>query len=108
MFSQACVKNSVHMGDVCGSGGMPGVCGDLGACVGCVCGNWCVRHGDMHGRGCAKQGGMHGRGCMEGGRVWQRGACVAGETAIAAGSTYPTGMHSCFVVTDFSEFSKNT
>ena len=23
------------------------------------------------------------------------GACVAGETATAIGSTYPTGMHSC-------------
>ena len=33
--------------------------------------------------------------------AWQRGmrgegACVAGETAIAAGGTHPTGMHSCF------------
>ena len=25
-------------------------------------------------------------------------ACVAGETATVAGSTYPTGMHSCFDV----------
>ena len=35
--------------------------------------------------------------CMAGGHVWQgRGACMAGEMATAAGSTYPTGMHSCF------------
>ena len=31
-------------------------------------------------------GGMHGRG-----------ACMAGETATAAGSMHPTGMHSCLV-----------
>ena len=30
-------------------------------------------------------GSMHGRG-----------ACVAGETAIAAGGKHPTGMHYCF------------
>ena len=36
------------------------------------------------------QGSMYGRG-----HVW-RGACMAGKTAIAAGGTHPTGMHSCF------------
>ena len=36
-------------------------------------------------RGCAWLGGMHGQG-----------ACVAGETATAADSTHPTGMHSCY------------
>ena len=51
MFSQVCVKNSVHGG------------------------------GDV----CMARGGMHGRG-----------ACVAEETAITAGGTHPTGMHSCF------------
>ena len=36
------------------------------------------------------------------------GACMAGKTAIAAGGTHPTGMHSCsffrtnFVTTPFS------
>ena len=51
MFSQACVKNSVHW-----RGGVTG-----GACMaGGVCGKGCV-HGDMHSKG----------------RVWQ-GACVAG------------------------------
>ena len=47
----------------------------------------------------AKDGrGMHGKG----GNAWQRGACMArgrgmhaGETATEAGSTDPTGMHSC-------------
>ena len=40
--------------------------------------------GDMHSRQHAGQGGMRGRG-----------ACVAGETATAAGGMHPTGMHSC-------------
>ena len=62
--------------------------------------------GGMHGRGrggCAWQGGgMYGGGE----HVWQGGiygrghmwwgAYVAGKTAIAAGGTHPTGMHSCF------------
>ena len=36
------------------------------------------------------------------GRAWQGacvvvgGVCVAGKTAIAPGSTHPTGMHSCY------------
>ena len=73
----------------------------------------------MHGRGHALQGGMHGRGacvawqgdmhdmCGRGaymawgqGHAWRGGVhgrgCVAGETAIAAGGTHPTEMHSCF------------
>ena len=37
------------------------------------------------------EGGMRGRG----------GACVAGETAIAAGGTHPTGMYSCSVFCSF-------
>ena len=60
------------------------------------------RVGAIHGKG-----GIHGRGhawqgaSMVGwGHAWQegmhgRGLCVAGETAAAAGSTHPTGMHSC-------------
>ena len=63
--------------------------------------------------GCAWQGVMHGRGAVHGRVcVWQgcawwgactaggmrgRRACVTGETAIAAGGTHPTGMHSCSV-----------
>ena len=74
MFSQACVKNSVH--------------GRGGACMaGGVCGRGACMAGGMPGKG-----GMHGRGC-----VWQGGACVAGETATAADGTHPTGMHSCLV-----------
>ena len=56
-------------------------------------------------KGCAWWGGMHGRGaCLAGGHAWQ-GACMAkggihgkgGMRACAteAGSTHPTGMHSC-------------
>ena len=37
--------------------------------------------------GACVAGGIHGHG---GG-----GACVAGEMATAAGSTHPSGMHSC-------------
>ena len=49
-----------------------------------------------------------GGACMAGGHAWQggmhgRGACMAGKTAIAAGGTHPTGMHSC---TDLSLFLK--
>ena len=51
----------------------------------------------MHGRGvCLAVGGA----CMAVGmHAWQGGgACVAGEMATAAGSTHPTGMHSCLSV----------
>ena len=91
MFSQACVKNSVHRG---------------GAWQGHRV--WC---GGMHGRVCAwwgacMAGGMHGGGhvCGEG-HAWQwgGGACVAGETAIAAGGTHPTGMPSCFNYKNFQK-----
>ena len=66
---------------------------------------------DVHGRGCAWQGGMYGReafmagrACVAGGMRGRGGGacmegwtCVAGETAIVAGDTHPTGMHSCSV-----------
>ena len=64
-----------------------------GACmtVGCA----------LQGEGACVAGRMHGRGtlgvCMAGGHVWLGGACVAGETATAADSTHPTGMHSCYL-----------
>ena len=41
--------------------------------------------GDMHGREGMVKGGMHGKGV----------ACMAGEAPTVAGSTHPTGMHSC-------------
>ena len=41
-----------------------------------------------------------------GGHAWQgacmAGGCVAGETAIAAGGTHPTGMHTCYQCENFS------
>ena len=48
--------------------------------------------GEMAKKGMCGKGGvcMTKRGCMAKG-----GACVAGETATVAGSTHPTGMHSC-------------
>ena len=53
----------------------------------------------MHGRGHARQWGMYG-----GGHAWQGEACVAGETAIAAGGTHPTGMRSfCLIKPDKME-----
>ena len=60
--------------------------------------------GGMHGGGACMQGGVCGRGhawqeaCVAGGHAWQGWACVAGKTAIAAGGTHPTGMHSCNVI----------
>ena len=53
MFSQACVKNSVHRGG--------GVVGGHALWEVCIAGG-------MHGRGCAWQGA-----CMEGGHAWQGG-----------------------------------
>ena len=44
--------------------------------------------------------------CMAGGHAWpggvcgRGGACVAGETATAAGGTHSTGMHSCLTYID--------
>ena len=77
----------------------------------------------MCGRGCAWQRGMHDRVsawqgvcmaglCMEGvymgeacmaGGVRVRGSCMAGKTAIAAGGTHPTGMHSGYSKLCFSD-----
>ena len=87
MFSQACVKNSVHGEGACMAGGH--------ACQGsCVVGV-CVWQGGMHGAGLHSQGACMAGG-MQGGRagVWQ-GACMAGEMATAADGMHPTGMHSC-------------
>ena len=64
MFSQACVKNSVHSG------------------------RGHIWQGGMHHRGHAWQGRMHGRE-----HTWQ-GACMATEMASAADSIHPTGMYS--------------
>ena len=62
----------------------------------------------VHGSGCAWQGrgpvrqramarGVYavGRCAWQGAHGWRGGACVAGDTATAAGCTHPTGMHSC-------------
>ena len=50
--------------------------------------------GGVHGRGACMVGGVHGRGH----EWWGWGACMAGETATAAGGTHPTGMHSCYII----------
>ena len=52
----------------------------------CMAGGACVGGGAYVSGVCAWRGGIHGKG-----------ACVAGETATAAGSTHPTGLHSCFI-----------
>ena len=90
MFSQACIKNSVHRGNVHGGG----VCGGghvwHRACVvggmhgrghawqvGCAWQGEHVWQGGMHGGGACIVEGMHGRGhawqgtCMAGGHAWQ-------------------------------------
>ena len=60
----------------------------------------------MHGKGggMCGEGGVHGRGaCMAEGGMHGRGVCVANmpppklrdTVGQCAGSTHPTGMHSC-------------
>ena len=84
IFSEACVKNSVHRGGVCCWGdawsmgyatrGVPGPAGVPG-------------HGGAWFRGeCLVRGG------------WSGGGGMCGDppvTATAAGDTHPTGIHSC-------------
>ena len=86
MFSQACVKNSVHGGGMHGRGMyvVGGMCGK-GACM---AGG--VHGGGMHGRGHAWQGRHMWQGaCMAGGAcVVGDGMCMAGD-ATAADSTHP-------------------
>ena len=77
IFSQACVKNSVHRGRMA-----------------CMTGRHACWGGMRSGRG-VWQGGMHGRGvCVAEGYTWWGGS-VAGKTEIAAGGRHPTRMHSC-------------
>ena len=66
-----------------------------GACmvVGGGGGGHVWQEGMCSGGGACMAGGMHVVG--EGG-VYGGGWCVLGKTAIAAGGTHPTGMHSCF------------
>ena len=61
IFSEACVKNSVHRGGR--------------AWRGCVCGREaCVAWGHVWQGLACMTGDMHGRGaCVAGGHVWQRG-----------------------------------
>ena len=74
MFSQACVKNSVHVG-----GGH--------AWQGVLCGRGECMAGGMHGGGTCVQGGMYGRGVHgSGGNVWQ-GVCMA------RGCAWQRGVH---------------
>ena len=98
IFSEACVKNSVHSGGVCGRGVcIVGVCmvgwhAWWGVCMAggvhgrghaCVAGEhawwgkgmfgrWACVAGGMYGRGACIAGGMHGRG-----HAWQ--GCVPGR-----------------------------
>ena len=99
----ACVVGGMHgMWDACQGACVAGGCAWQGVCM----------TGEGHawqGEGAYVAGGLHGRGtCMAGacmvgrGRAWLgacawwgEGRCVAGKTAIAAGGTHSTGMHSC-------------
>ena len=108
IFSEACVKNSVHWG----GGALPGpgvgvcVCSEGGAWSGGVCvpspgGAW---------SGVAWSGGAWSGGCLLQGGPGPGGSCSQGGcspgvpggdlpgTATAAGGTHPTGMHSCFAL----------
>ena len=60
----------------------------------CICVVGACMAGAMCGRGACIVGGVHGSGDLRGGG----GVCMAGKITISAGSTYPTGMHSCFIV----------
>ena len=125
MFSQVCVKNSVHRRGMHGGGGLAwqGACMAGGMCGrgmhgrrACMAGA-CMAVG-MCGRGmCVWQGGMHGREHAWSGGAWQghvwweesmcaRGVYMAGETATAVDGTHPTGLYSClhFVITMFVDF----
>ena len=88
IFSQACVKNSVHRGDACSRvgavpapGGVPGLGG--GAC--------------SQGGACSRGGACSLGSCLALGVPALEG--VPGRdppgTATAVGGTHPTGMHSC-------------
>ena len=95
MFSQVCVKNSVHGGLHGGRGG------DVHGRGACMAGGH-VWQGGMHGRAACVVEGMHGRGhAWQGvhgrGHVWQggmhgRGTCVAGG-ACMAGVCMAGGVH---------------
>ena len=79
----ACVAGGHAWQGVCMAGDVQGMCGMGGH----------VWQGGMHGWVHAWQGSMCGEEGMCGRGV--REACVAGEMAIAADGTLPTGMHSC-------------
>ena len=98
MFSQACVKNSVHGG----GGGIPAcIAGGIPACLADIWRGVVSQHA-LHGGGGLQahtQGEAEGSG--QGGLQARRGfpACTEADrppwTATAAGGTHPTGMHSC-------------
>ena len=93
VWQGACVVGGgVCMVGACMAGGM------CGGGWGCAWQGACMVGGEgvcMAGWGHVWWGSMCGRGaCMAGACV--AGACVAGKTAIAAGGSHPTGMHSCF------------
>ena len=74
IFSQTCVKNSVHREDMHGRG-----CAWQGACmVGAMCGRGECMAGGMCGRGVCVAGGCVQGGMCGRGRAWQ-GACVTGK-----------------------------
>ena len=83
IFSEACVKNSVHRGGMHGKGAymVGGVCGRGCAWQGGMCSRGACMTGGMHGRGCAWQG-VHGGSVHCRGHAWQRGAwwgvCMVG------------------------------
>ena len=102
IFSEACVKNSVHRGGVHGGRGacmiVGGACMVVGgvlllrACM--VAGGACVVVGGVHGcGGCVVVGGMHGCGghvLLWGVHVWLRGGMHG-----CGGHVWLSGVHGC-------------
>ena len=97
IFSEACVKNSVHGGGggclVCSRGvSALGVSAPGGICSGGVCSRGSLLPGGLLPGGLLLGGVSAPGGCLlSGGCAWWR---PPGMTT-AAGGTHPTGMHSC-------------
>ena len=88
MFSQVCVKNSVHGDGIYGEGGM----WQRGTCM--------VKWGHVWWGGMSCMGACVVRGpCMVKQRTYVAGgSCLAGETATTADGIHPIAMHSPLIL----------
>ena len=92
IFSEACVKNSVHRGGASSQ-------------VGFLWGGFLLGVLPLGGLppGGASSGGASSWGCFLWGGAWWRPP----GTATAAGGTHPTGMHSCFTLNVVFKYKRN-